>query len=77
MGINWQCAGKCRDSGWYSSGTYMYHYVLMCILGLYFVTWTAVKKNVERTVDKCCNKTGIEVRVSIDFSEFDCISELL
>jgi len=55
----------------------MYHYVLMCILGLYFVTWTAVKKNVERTVDKCCNKTGIEVRVSIDFSEFDCISELL
>jgi hypothetical protein len=33
----------------------------MCILGLYFVTWTAVKKSMERTIDTCCNKNGIEL----------------
>jgi len=41
-----------------TGGAYNYHYVLMCIFGLYLVIWTAVKKKVENTVEKCCNRNG-------------------
>ena len=68
--------GKCRDSGWDSSGAYIYHYVLMCMLGLYFVIWPAVKKNVERTVEKFVIKMEYGGN-SIGFSQFDWVSEML
>jgi hypothetical protein len=45
-----------------AGGAYNYHYVLMCIFGLYLVIWTAVKRNVKKTVENCCNGNGIEVR---------------
>jgi hypothetical protein len=31
----------------------------MCIFGLYFVIWTAVKKNLKKTVEKFCDKIGM------------------
>jgi len=46
------------------------------MLGLYFVIWPAVKKNVERTVEKFVIKMEYGGN-SIGFSQFDWVSEIL